>query len=111
MPRMRDEAGFRFGIGHALLIGALLVAGALELDPLTALGLVFLAALVAGLGLGPGWRAGLAISAWAMFTGFVENRFGILTFAPADLVRLGLLVLGCGLLAGPVARTRTRVHR
>ncbi|MEP6815724.1 MAG: hypothetical protein ABI873_09255 [Marmoricola sp.] len=107
---MIDEPGIRFGIGHAILIGAVLVTGVFRLDPLTAFGLVLLTAVVGGRALGLVWRAGLAMSAWAMFTGFDENRFGILTFSRADLLRLGLLVAGCVVLAWPITRAKRLVH-
>ena len=90
---MVAEPGVRFGIAHGLLVAALLVAGGLGLGVALTFTLTVVTAVVAGLGLGPAWRAGIGVSAWALFTGFAENRFGLLTFTDPDLVRLAVLLV------------------
>ncbi|MFC7504216.1 hypothetical protein [Nocardioides sp. GCM10030258] len=37
-----------------------------------------------------GFAVGVGVSAWAFATGFAINDFGLLTFLPADLLRLAL---------------------
>jgi hypothetical protein len=101
-PRASDEDGIRFGIAEAALVGALLVASLFRLDQQLTLALVAVTTVSAGALVGPVWAAGLGVSAWAMFTGFAEHTFGILTFAGPDLLRLGLLVVGCALVAQSV---------
>jgi hypothetical protein len=94
--RVTDEPGVRFGIAEAAPVAALLVAAALRLDAGLTLGLVAVTTVAAaGTLLGPGWSAGLGLSAWAMFTGFAEHSMGTLTFAGGDLLRLAGLVVGC----------------
>lgn len=97
--RVTDETWIRFGIAEAALVAALLVASALRLDEQLTLALVALTTVAAGTLLAPVCAAGLGVSAWAMFTGFSENSLGTLTFAGPDLLRLGLLVAGCALVA------------
>ncbi|MEU8276375.1 hypothetical protein ACFYOK_33785 [Microbispora bryophytorum] len=46
-----------------------------------------------------------AIMAWMFLTGFLVNDAGTLTFSPADMVRLGIL-LATGLLGGAVGMVR-----
>jgi hypothetical protein len=62
---MLDEDGIGFGIAHAGLV-------------------VWPAAP---------WRIGMALSAWAIWTGFFESTLGLLTFSGPDLIRLGALGL------------------
>jgi len=85
---MSDEPGVRFGIANGLLVAALFVAAAagLGIDQTE-----FLAVLVAGLasvGLSLAMTAWIAVVAWALVTGFVENSYGQLTLEQADLGRL-----------------------
>jgi hypothetical protein len=84
------EPGVRFGLANALLVAALLAATAARLDVSET---EFVAVVVAGLasiGLSFVLTAWIGVVAWALFTGFVENDFGTLTFAEPDLVRLGV---------------------
>ena len=90
---MVDEPGVRFGLANGALVLVLLVAAALPLDlQETAFAALVTAALAAAT---MRWHFGvvLGLEAWAFFTGFFENRYGVLTLAPHDLVRLTGFVL------------------
>ena len=98
-PRLREEPGVRYGLGHAWLCLSVLVAHGLGLpDPVVlvvAVGVVV--ASCRGLGVVP--TVGLGVAAWAVWTGFVDHRLGVLTLALPDLGRLGLVVLVCAVAA------------
>lgn len=103
-PRVTGEPDVRFGIATGLLVLALIGAWALGLGTAAT---VWLAAGVTGpLGVGLSrWRAGwLGPIAWACFTGFVQNRFGQLTFAADDVRRLALFTLAGLVLPGLLRR-------
>jgi len=96
---MVAEPGVRFGIANGLIVGALCVAALVHL---TGAQTEFLTVLVAGLaccGLSRLATAGVALVAWAMFTGFVVNRYGVLTLGHHDLLRLAAFALATGLVA------------
>lgn len=87
-PLSRPEVCF--GMAGGTLLVAAAVCAALPLSG--GYGVVLLLAVatawcvVLPLGLG----VAVGVSAWAFATGFAINDFGVLTFAPADLLRLGL---------------------
>lgn len=105
---MREEPGVRFAIGQVGIVAAVLVVDALRLDRTTAFELLLVATALLSLGLGPAWRAGLAVSGWAMFTGFAEHGLGTLTFAGGDLLRLAVLVGGSVVLTGVITHQLRR---
>lgn len=72
----------------AVVIVALFVTSAMGLAPAARELLAVLAAGLATGGVGLRWTALVALSTWALVTGFVVHRFGQLTFGSADLVRL-----------------------
>jgi hypothetical protein len=92
-PRLVDEQGIRFGIAEGALVLAVLTAAALHLPLPAALVLVGLAAFGGGYCTSLGWALLLGVSAWAWFTGFLENQLGQLTLASQDLDRLVALAL------------------
>jgi len=85
---MVEEPGVRFGLANGTLVLVLLVTAALPLDNLETAAVALLTAIVASVSLPWLLAAGLSVEAWAFFTGFFENRYGTLTFAPHDLVTL-----------------------
>ena len=85
---MTAEPGVRFGIANGLLVVALIAAWAARLGADETAWVAVLAAGLLGIGLSRPMTAWLGLIAWALFTGFVENRFGELTFAGADVQRL-----------------------
>ena len=90
---MVAEPGVRFGIANAVIISALFIAAAAHL---TGVETEFLTVIVAGLascGLSLLYTASVGVVAWAMFTGFVSNRYGLLTLGHEDLLRLALFTL------------------
>ena len=103
---MVAEPGVRFGIANGLIVAALCVAAVVHL---TGTQTEFLTVLVAGLaccGLSRLATAGVASAAWAMFTGFVVNRYGVLTLGHQDLLRLAAFAL----VTGAVAFAGHRIH-
>jgi hypothetical protein len=89
--RLRDEDGIRYGLAHVWLVAVALLAGATGMPRPASFALLVLAALLSGRGLGLRWRVGIALAAWAIWTGFLENSVGILTFTGPDLLRLVIL--------------------
>jgi hypothetical protein len=85
---MTSVPGVRFGIANGLLVLTLLAAAVLRVDPTAMAWVAVIAAGLVGAGLPRLMTAGLGVIAWAMYTGFVENRFGELTFADHDVRRL-----------------------
>ena len=92
-PPMTAEPGVRFGIANGLLVTTFVVASAVRLDLEATAWAAVLAAGVLGAALSPTMTASLGVIAWAWFTGFVENRFGELTFASHDVLRLAAFAL------------------
>jgi len=96
---MVAEPGVRFGIANGLVVGVLFVAAVVHL---TGVETGFLTVLVAGLaccGLSRLLTAGVGVVAWAMFTGFGVNRYGVLTLGQHDLLRLAAFALATGAVA------------
>ena len=103
-PRVLDEAGVRFALVHVALVVATVLTAGLTGPASGSVRLAVLCAVVLGaacvLPLGPGLA--VALSAWALWDGFVAHGLGQLVLAPADLARLALL-LGVAGAAGLVA--------
>ena len=98
---MRDEDGLRYGFAHVGLVAAALAAGATRLPGPMSFGLIALTAMLGARGLGVTWRIGIAVAAWAIWTGFLHHTLGQLTLADPDLARLAALValgIACALL-------------
>lgn len=98
-PRIADETGVRFGIATATIVVSLLLAGAFALAPGESALVDLLAASVAATAVSWTLAIALGTEAWAFFTGFVENRYGVLTLADHDLLRLAGFVVGTVVLA------------
>lgn len=90
---MVDEDGIRFGIAEGALVLTVLSAAVLHLPTLSALLVLGLAAFLGGCATTLGWALVIGWSAWAYFTGFLENQLGQLTLAGDDLDRLVALTL------------------
>lgn len=105
---MVDEAGVRFGLTAGAEIGSLVLTGAAGLGRTAAGAALVLTTALVGRRLGQAALTALAVIAWAFFTGFVENRYGVLTFADGDVVRLGLFVTATLVTACLVPRAAVR---
>ena len=92
-PRLVDEPGIRFGMGQGALVMTALTVAVLHLPTASALMALAVAAFVSASFTPAGWAVLLGLSAWAFYTGFLENRLGQLTLAGGDLGRLVALVL------------------
>jgi len=106
---MVAQAGVRFGIANGLIVASLGLAAGVHL---TGTQTEFLTVLVAGLacsGLSLLHATGVGVAAWALFTGFVVNRYGALTLSHHDLLRLTTFAVATGLvaLAGRLILTST----
>ena len=82
----------RFGLAQCALVAVLLSSAAVRIGAGPTLVAVCLVTVGAALVLPARFAVVLGLVAWALFTGFVTNRFGQLTFAAPDLVRLVLLL-------------------
>jgi hypothetical protein len=96
---MVDEPGVRFGLASGALVLAFLVAAALRLDLGETAFIALLTTAAAGATLPHVFSVVLALEAWACFTGFFENRYGVLTLASHDLLNLSGFVAGTVVLA------------
>ena len=87
---LTDEPGVRFGIANGLLVAALIVAAAARLNPTGTELVAVIAAGVASVGLSILMTTSVGVIAWALFTGFIENSYGQLTFEASDLIRMAV---------------------
>jgi hypothetical protein len=102
---MVDQPGVRYGLSTALLVADLFISAAARLTGQETEVLTVVVAGLASCGLSLLLRASIGIVAWAMFTGFVVNRFGSLTFHHDDVRRLLLFPLATVVLAALARRT------
>ena len=82
----------RFAYSQSVVVGTLLLCGVLSVTPHVTLVAVCTVTVAAACRLPLALATLLGLVAWAYFTGFVTNRYGVLTFGAVDLVRLALLV-------------------
>ena len=101
------DAGIRLAAAYAALVAALLAGAALRFGPITREALVGVVVAAGSVALAATVSSGVGALGWAFYTGFVENHYGVLTFAAADLLRLAVLVT----VAVVVARGTGRVRR
>ena len=85
---MTDEPGVRFGLASGGIVLALLVAAPLPLDLSETAVVALVAAAVASATLPWAFGIALGVEAWAFFTGFFENQYGVLTLTSHDLLNL-----------------------
>ena len=107
-PHVLDESEVRLGVAGGLLVVVLCAVcwtGTPDRDGilLTVTGLLSLTVTRWGGVL-------LGVTCWGLLTGFVTNRYGRLTFAPHDLVLLGVAV-GVSVGAAHVSAGRHRAGR
>jgi hypothetical protein len=103
---LTDQPGVRFGLANGLLVAAFVVAGVARLTSTSTGVLAVAVAGLAGIGLTVAMTVWLGVIAWALFTGFVENAYGQLSFGHGDLVRLLVFPLLVLALAALVPRPR-----
>jgi len=105
-PWLSDLPEVRFGLAAGAVAALVTVCVRLGVDAATALALVAGVVAAAGVALPRRFAAAVALSAWGFLTGFVVNTGGQLTFGPADLDRLGVLVIVALVAATVPALTR-----
>ena len=86
------EPGLRSATASAALVAALLLAAAVRLGPLATELLVATVVGTTSVAVTTSFSLGVGALGWAVYTGFVEHRYGELTFTAADLLRLAALV-------------------
>jgi hypothetical protein len=101
---MLAEPGVRFGLATGAIVLALLAGSVGRLDATTQIAVAVVVASLSGAGLSAWRNLALGAVAWAFVTGFVENRYGQLTVAPQDLLRLVAFALLVPALAMAVHR-------
>jgi hypothetical protein len=106
-PHPLEQAEIRFGAAGGVLTLAVLAARVAELGEGRVVVLVLGVTAALGATVGPGRSTVLGLTAWALVTGFVTNRYGLLTFTDADLLLMAALVAAA--LAGSAA-ARHPVH-
>lgn len=87
-----DLAGLRVGVvlwGGLALLDLARLTGA---PSYAELGAVAVLVAVASIGASPGTRVGCALVGWLLVDGFVEHRYGVLGFGPADPAVIALLL-------------------
>jgi hypothetical protein len=90
---MVAQPGVRFGIANASIMGALFIAAIARLSGAETEVLTVIVAGLASCGLSMLYAASAGVVAWAMFTGFVVNRYGLLTLERGDLLRLVIFTM------------------
>jgi len=85
---MVDEPGVRFGLASGAIVLALLIAAALPLDLGESASVALLVAAAGAATLPWTFAVGIGVEAWAFFTGFFENQYGVLTLTSGDLLHL-----------------------
>jgi hypothetical protein len=99
-----NDPGVRLALGSMALIAVVLVAAGLALGSGWTFALLLVVVAAVSLRAGTTTGAGLGALCWGLDTGFLEHRYGELTFGGDDLRRLALLA-GAGAL---VAYASTR---
>lgn len=100
------EPDFRLATANATLVLVLLAAAAVRVGPVVTEGLVAIVVALAGIAVSARLGSLIGLVGWAFYTGFVENRYGVLTFSGDDLVRMVVMVAIGALLATATGRFR-----
>ncbi len=85
-------AAVRVAVGQCVVITGLFFCAALRLGQPVAMLAVVTLTVACATRLPAALAAFLGLAAWAYFTGFEVNRYGELTFATTDLIRLALFL-------------------
>ncbi len=88
---LRRLPSVRLGLAQGAVVILVLCCRMLGVGAPLTLVLVSGITVACAVGLPTGFGLALGLVAWAWFTGFVANSYGLLTFTGPDLVRLALL--------------------
>lgn len=94
-----DQTGVRLGVSGGVLYAAMGLLVAVGVPAGAGVGVLLLLTAACCPVLSRPGALLLGVAGWALATGFLVNALGQLTFAPADLLRLGAYV-GTGLWLG-----------
>ena len=108
---MTEEPGVRFGIATGVVVVTVLIASLAGIGDIDVAVLLLIVTGLAAVALRPLLAPVLGIVAWAFYTGFVENAFGQLTLAGADLARLAGFAAITAVLAHGVRHVAVPEHR
>ena len=92
LEALLDDSGARWSLTVTASTLTLIVLQLVSVPRDMALGAVAIVASIGPAGLALKWRLASGLVAWALLTGFLYNRFGVLTFTAPDLTRLSILV-------------------
>lgn len=90
-PHPLDQIEIRFGAGGGVLVLTVVLARLARLDEPYAALLVLVVTAALATTVGRGRAVVLGMTGWALFTGFLVHRYGVLTLAPGDLLLLAVL--------------------
>jgi hypothetical protein len=110
LEALRGDAGARWSLTVIASTLTLIVLELVGVPRDVALGAVAIVASIGPAGLSLKWRLASGLVAWALLTGFLYNRFGVLTFTAPDLTRMSILVsvaVAAAPLFGPRRTERT----
>ena len=99
------DAGARWSLTVIASTLTLIVLELVSVPRDVALGVAAIVVSIGPLGLPLKWRIASGLVAWALLTGFLYNRFGVLTFTVPDLTRMSILV-GVAVVATPLSGPR-----
>jgi hypothetical protein len=102
---VRNDPGIRLALGSVALIAIMLVAAGIALGSSWTLVVLLVVVVVASLRAGTATGAALGVLCWGLDNGFLEHRYGELTFSGDDVRRLALLA-GVGTLAAYASTRR-----
>ncbi len=105
LPRLPASLGFALGFVAGVVVTILACLLGAGREP--AVGFVLLAATAAAVGAltTPIGALSSATQCWALYTGFVLNRFGVLTFDHRSLIALAVMALA-GILGSEIVTMR-----
>jgi len=101
LEALMEDAGARWSLTVIASTMMLIMLELVNAPRGVAVGVVVIVASLGSVGLPLKWRLASGLVAWALLTGFVYNRFGVLTFTEPDLARMSMLV-GAAAAASPL---------
>jgi hypothetical protein len=109
LEALLDDAGARWSLTVIASTLSLMVLELISAPRDVALAVVAIVASIGPFGLPLKWRLASGLVAWALLTGFVYNRFGILTFTKPDLTRMSIVV-SVAMVATPLLGPRRSIQ-
>lgn len=105
LAALKEDAAARWSLTVVASTLILIMLELVDAPREIAWGVLALVAALGSVGLPLQWRLTSGVVAWALVTGFVYNRFGVLTFTEPDQARMSVLV-GAVAVASPLLGRR-----